>query len=324
MPYYDLPLAELVTYSPQSVQPPDFRDFWTATLAESRALAGLPEFTPISCGLRLVDVYDVAFSGFDGDRVRGWLQVPAGASSPLPTVVEYQGYGGGRGLPHQVRFWTLMGYACFVVDTRGQGGSWITGDTPDKVGAGPSSPGFMTRGILSPETYYYRRVFTDAVLAVDAVRQHPIVDSSRIVVSGASQGGGISVAVASLRDDVAAVLSDVPFLCDFGRATQVTETYPYAEIVDYLKVRRGDVRKVFETLSYFDCSVLACFATAPAIFSVALMDPVCPPSTVYAAYNAYGGEKSIRVYPFNNHEGGQAHQEAEQISWLNARLESTQ
>ena len=48
----------------------------------------------------------------------------------------------------------------------------------------------MTRGILEPETYYYRRLITDAVRAVEAVRAHPAVDASRVVVTGGSQGGG--------------------------------------------------------------------------------------------------------------------------------------
>jgi cephalosporin-C deacetylase len=35
------------------------------------------------------------------------------------------------------------------------------------------------------------------------------------------------------------------------------------------------------------------------------MDQVTPPSTVFAAYNHYAGPKSIEVYPFNGHEGGE-------------------
>ena len=46
------------------------------------------------------------------------------------------------------------------------------------------------------------------------------------------------------------------------------------------------------------------------------MDAVCPPSTVYAAFNAYAGAKEMRTYPFNDHEGGQFHQEAVQLGWL--------
>ncbi|MDX8518203.1 acetylxylan esterase [Mesorhizobium dulcispinae] len=74
--------------------------------------------------------------------------------------------------------------------------------------------------------------------------------------------------------------------------------------------------KVFETLSYFDCVNFARQCKAAALFSVALMDEVCPPSTVYGAFNAYDGEKTIVEYEFNNHEGGQGYQEREQMAWV--------
>ena len=34
------------------------------------------------------------------------------------------------------------------------------------------------------------------------------------------------------------------------------------------------------------------------------MDPVVPPSGVFAAHNAYPAEKELRVWRFNGHEGG--------------------
>ena len=59
------------------------------------------------------------------------------------------------------------------MDTRGQGSAWSKGDTPDPEsdGGNPQYPGFMTRGVLDPKTYYYRRVFTDAVRAVEAAME---------------------------------------------------------------------------------------------------------------------------------------------------------
>jgi cephalosporin-C deacetylase len=77
---------------------------------------------------------------------------------------------------------------------------------------------------------------------------------------------------------------------------------------------------VERTLSYFDIAILGRTAVAPALFSVALMDDICPPSTVYAAYNHYAGPKEIREYAFNNHEGGQQVQEAARLAWLDALL----
>jgi cephalosporin-C deacetylase len=46
------------------------------------------------------------------------------------------------------------------------------------------------------------------------------------------------------------------------------------------------------------------------------MDRTCPPSTVFAAFNAYAGPKEIRRYVFNDHEGGQGFHEREQLRWL--------
>ena len=134
----------------------------------------------------------------------------------------------------------------------------------------------MTRGILDPRTYYYRRVFTDAVRAVEAVREHPAVDAGRIAVTGGSQGGGMSIAVAGLVADLAAVMPDVPFLCDFPRALELADSDPYAEIARYLRVHRDQVETALETLAYFDGAILGRRATAPALFSVGLMDDDLP------------------------------------------------
>jgi cephalosporin-C deacetylase len=237
-------------------------------------------------------------------------------------VIEYVGYGGGRGLPHEWLGWSAAGYANLVMDTRGQGSNGhLVGDTPDPDPSGlPQTPGFLTRGITDPSTYYYRRVFTDAVRAVDAARAHPRVDPDRVVVAGASQGGGISIAVAGLVDGLTAVLPDVPFLCHYRRATEITDAGPYAEIVAYCKTHRDQVDRVFETLSYVDAVNFAARATAPSLFSVALMDDVCRPSTVFAAYNHYAGDKEIKVWPYNGHEGGAAFQHAAQKQYLTKLL----
>jgi cephalosporin-C deacetylase len=234
-------------------------------------------------------------------------------------VVEYLGYGGGRGLPHDWLTWSAAGYAHLVMDTRGQGSNGkLVGDTldPDPVGL-PQAPGFLTRGIGDPHHYYYRRVLADGVRAVDAARAHPRVDPDRVVVTGGSQGGGIAVAVAGLVDGLSAAMPDVPFLSHYRRAAEITDALPYGELVSYLKTYHGDVDQVFATLSYFDGMNFAARASAPALFSVALMDSVCPPSTVFAAYNHYAsGGKEIAVWPYNGHEGGAGMQRAKQIRWL--------
>lgn len=324
MPQYDEPLDALRRRLPSAEAPTDLFHFWECSLSKSRAVAWAPEVKPVSSGLSLIDVFDLKFAGFEGTPVRGWLRRPAGSTDDLPVVIQFAGYSGGRGLPHQASLWSLAGYAELYIDARGQGagGGW-TGDTEDSFGTGATASGFMTRGIQSPESYYYRRVITDAVLAVDAVRSIPGLDNQQIVLSGTSQGGGIALSAASLVDGIAGVMADVPFLCDFPRSLALASTGPYLEVTEFLATNRWDAAMVLNTLSYFDAASLVANAKAPSIFSVALSDTTCPPSSVYAAYNSYAGAKTIRVYPFNNHEGGQMHQEAEQLIWLHELLRST-
>ncbi len=323
MPRLDLPVHELRVYRPDVAEPGDFDAFWSSSLAESRAVAAPPRLSRVASPLTSFEVYDVEFSGFAGDTVRAWFLVPAGAEGPLPTVVEYIGYGGGRGLPHDRLAWAASGYAYFVMDTRGQGSVWGSGGgTPDPHGTGASSPGFMTRGIERPDSYYYRRVFVDAVLAIDAARSLERVDADRVAVTGGSQGGGIAIAASALSDGLVGAMPDVPFLSNFERAVGFTDRDPYQEIVRYLAVHRDAAPHVFETLSYFDAVNLAKRATAPALFSVALMDPVCPPSTVYAARNHWGADAPADIveYAFNEHEGGQGVHWQRQAAWLAERL----
>jgi cephalosporin-C deacetylase len=321
VPQFDLPIDQLRDYRPDLAVPDDLAAFWAATLADARRRPIDATFEPIDNGLAVIDTFDVTFRGFGGSQIRGWLHLPVSRRGRLPGVVEFAGYGSGRGLPHERIFWAIAGYAHLFMDTRGQGSSWFVGETADPDTSGAAAQGgFMTQGILDPATYFYRRVFTDAVRAVEAIRVHDAVDAARIAVAGGSQGGGISLAAAGLVLDLAGVVTDVPFLCDFPRATTLADTEPYGEIVRYLKAHRDHTERVARTLSYFDGAILARSARAPALFSVGLMDDICPPSTVYAAFNAYAGPKEIREYPFNAHEGGQGFHDVEKLRWLAERM----
>ncbi|MBT2368969.1 acetylxylan esterase [Streptomyces sp. ISL-10] len=317
MALFDLPLEQLREYRSSSPEPADFDAFWTKTLHEARAHDLGARFERVETPLTSVEIHDTTFAGFGGHPVKGWLVLPAGTSEPVPLIVEFLGYGGGRGLPHTHLLWASAGFAHFVMDTRGQGSGWAHGSTADPVGSAPAYPGFLTRGIGDPHEFYYRRVFTDAVRAVEAARTHPLTDAARTAAVGASQGGGIALAVGGLMPDLAAVAPDVPFLCDFPRATTLTDRDPYREVGNYLRTHRGRSEQAARTLAYFDGVHFAARGRTPALFSAALEDQTCPPSTVFAAFNAYAHEeKHIEVYAFNDHEGGGPFQEAVQLAWL--------
>lgn len=325
MALFDLPLDALREYAPALEEPADLDAFWQETLGRAREHEVLLAVEPVQNGLRLVETWDVIFAGHDGSPIRAWYNRPAGTQEDLPVVVEYIGYGGGRGEPLERLAWAAAGYAHLLMDTRGQGSGGAAGHTADPAGSGPAAPGSMTRGIESPGSSYLTRLLTDAARAVDAARALPGADG-RTAVAGNSQGGGLALGAAGLVPDVDALISNVPFLTHMRRAVDLTDASPYQEIVQYLAVHRGAEEQVFRTLSYVDALHLGRRATAPALFSVGLRDTTCPPSTVFAAHNLYGSasgtspEREMVVYPFNAHEGGGSLQQRRQLDWLSTRL----
>lgn len=327
MPLTDLPLAELRTYRGDVAEPADFDTFWADSLALARAHDLAVTLSPYEGpALPALQVHDVRFAGWAGDPIAAWLIRPAHLPGPLPVVVEFIGYSGGRGLPVDRTTWAAAGFAHLVVDTRGMGQ-----DTPDPDPSAPAGQwfgGFMTKGITDPATYFYRRAYVDCARAVDVAHALPAlgidVDTSRVVVRGGSQGGAFTLAAAGLSGDrVAAALVDVPFLCHVRRAVDTAPDGPFPEVVQYLRRHSPEaVEQTFATLSYVDGANFAARASVPALFSVALMDPVCPPSTVFATYNRYGERsgrdvaKDIDVWEFADHGGGLGFQVQRQLRFL--------
>jgi cephalosporin-C deacetylase len=321
MPLFDKPLEELAVYDPPTTRAPNFDPFWTETLSESIGL-------PIDAELDLIDypaigvtVYEVSYTGFKGARISAWYLVPDGAG-PWPALVQYHGYSGSKGEPHNYLVWALQGYAVLAVDVRGQ-----SGKTPDptQYSEGHIS-GWMTQGIMDPYEYYYRAVYVDCVRAIDFLCARPEVDSSHIGVLGTSQGGGLTLAVAALDARPVVAMPEVPYLCHFQRAVDMAARMPYLEISNYIRRWPKRAEQVWNTLSYFDNLNLAERIRCPVLMNVGLLDDVCPPSTIYAVYNKIKSPKEMRVFPYHNHEGVDAlwedkfrwaHYYLQGVNWLN-------
>jgi cephalosporin-C deacetylase len=313
MPWFDLPEEQLKDYRTGTREPDGLDQWWRARLDEARAAAREPTLTRYEAGTYApVEVYDAEFSGAGGDRIRAWYLLPGGGmAAGTRTVVKFIGYGGGRGQPAEHLLLPALGYALLVMDTRGQGGRWTTGATGDHVDgwhAGPENANVMTRGIARPEDYYYTRLFADAVRAVETACA--LTGAAQVAVTGMSQGGGLALAAAGLVPDLVAVChADVPFLCDIQRGITLAPEAPYTEVPEFLAHQVDLIPAALDTLRYVDCALLARRITARCLLSVGLMDAICPPSTVYAAYNEITSGKDLSVHPFTGHEVPSAHTE---------------
>jgi cephalosporin-C deacetylase len=322
VPLFDLPLDQLRRFRPDRDEPADFDAFWSATLADNAGplnVIARPQPAPFA-GLT---VHDVRFAGYGGDPIHAWWLQPDRPRGRTACVLHFPGYDSGRGYPHQWLDYAALGVSVLVMDIRGQGGgSQHPGSTGDPgPGGNAEVPGFLTRGIENREQYYLRRLYVDAYRSVDVAREL-VGATAEIVIAAGSQGGGIGLAVAGLRTDLALALLDVPSFALFRRATEISGVGSRAEIARYLSGHRDSIDRVFATLAYFDGVNLATRASTTATFSVGLMDAVCPPSTVFAAYHHYAGPKEIAVWPYNGHEGGGPQQHAANLTRTAAFLDS--
>ena len=276
--------------SPADPQP-DFADFWARAKKE---LAGVdPRFIMIkidSLCTSAHDIYLVEMHSLGNALIRGWYQVPV-KPGRYPAIMQVPGYSSTIVPPYVNYGEDFIG---FGLNIRGHGNS-----TDD---VNPGFPGYILTNLEDREKYIYRGAYMDCIRGIDFLFSRPEVDTTRVAVEGASQGGALTFVTAALDNERIAVCApQVPFLSDFEHYFKVA-TWPGNEFVNFVeKEKRMTWEEVYTTLSYFDIKNLAPMIKAPLIMGVGLVDDVCPPHINFAAYNNVTSEKKYIVYPEAGH-----------------------
>ncbi len=272
--------------------PADFDSFWSATLD---SLAAVPVELEMALDSRRMsdeaEVYRISFTSLHGVRVHGWLTLPVGRDKPVAGLALFPGYSSGRISP--AVDYSRRGYATVSIQVRGYG--------IDQENYPEDNGNYMTIGCERPETYIYREIVCHCLRAARILGQRPEVDSTRIGVVGGSQGGGLSLLVAGLNQDIAAVVANVPFLTDFERSIPMTGA-PFRDLLRYIDKNPGSREAVMSTVRYFDTVSLAARIKAPVIVSAGLFDRTCPAPSIYRMFLALGSrDKQVAIYPWLDH-----------------------
>jgi len=231
----------------------------------------------------------VFYTSLDHVRIAGWYCRPARRASLMPAILLSPGYQMDPPIPKE---WARKGYVALSVAPRGKLRSLRQFN--------PGYPNLLTHNIVDRHTYAYRGFYVDTWRGLDFLLSRDEVDPARIGVTGSSQGGGLTIVTAAMRPEVRAAAAGAPYLCGFMDAIELTRTYPYEEISDYLRTHPERRPEVEETLAYFDGISFADRISCPIIVNIGLQDNVCPPETGYALFDRIGS-KDKQLYPYDGH-----------------------
>lgn len=287
-------------YGSKVTKPADFDEFWQDIVQKAQAIPLNASITPVPLrSTDEVEVFEVHYDSLDGVRVAGWYCLPRQRSAPLPAQVFYPGYISEPTLP---KSYAAQGYATFGAAPRGK--------LRSNSQVNPGYPGLLTHNIVDRHTYAYKGFYVDAWRVIDFLREQPEVDAERIGVRGSSQGGALTLLVAAMAD-VAVAAAGAPYLAGMIDAIELTHTYPYEEINDYLRLHPDQRDAVEETLAYYDCINFADRISCPIMVNIGLNDNVCPPETGFAVFDAIGStEKTLHPYNGHGHDGGRIQHDA--------------
>ena len=278
---------------PVSQLPDDFLKFWETTLANARQTPLNPTMTllPERC-TETSNVYEVSFQTKAwGGRMFGILSVPK-AEGTYPALLRVPGAG--------VRPYsgdTYLAPGKVIVLEVGIHGIPVTMQQSvyDNLAAGALN-GYWDFCRDNRDQNYYNRVIVGALRAVDFICSLPQYNGKVLGVTGSSQGGALSVITAALDSRVTFYGAVHPALCDHEaflkkRAGGWPHYYYQAAPTD----------KELKALRYYDTANFARCLKAIGWFSWGYNDEVCPPTSMYAAYNAVTAPKELHLYLETGH-----------------------
>jgi cephalosporin-C deacetylase len=302
MPVFEMPLDQLAAYGGRNPRPADFDAYWARALAELDSLDPRPELVPHASPARFADCFDLWFTGVGGARIHAqYLRPRLGGGHAA--VLKFHGYTGSAGDWFTKLPWVAQGFAVAALDVRGQGGM----SQDSGVDTGTTLGGHIVRGLDDhPDRLFYRQVFLDTVLLARLVMNMPEIDPSRVFATGASQGGGLTLACAALEPRIARAAPVYPFLSDYRRVWEMDLAREAYAGLTYYFMRFDPTHEreneIFSRLGYIDVQHLAERIRGRVLMATSLMDTICPPSTQFAAYNKIRSQKQMVTYPDFGHD----------------------
>ena len=320
-----------VAYNPEEIKsftqmPPDFRAFWNKAVTEARE-------TPLSP--IYYDVPDATNSRFETKLVRlhvgkkkymyGYLTFPRSAvaeggkpAKTYPVVLCPPGAGSQKIYPSD--YFPTEGCIYMKIEIHGNDPR-LPDKEYDEMRASKCDS-YMSRGLESKDSYYYKDVYVGCCRAVDFLCSLPEWDGRNVIVTGGSQGGALTIVTAALNEKVTMCMPFYPALCDLnGFLHQRAGGWPkfFTDFYKDARIKETSRQKAVETLQYFDVVNFAHILRVPTFMSWGYSDDTCSPTSVWSAWNAITAPKQCDITPSSAH-WRYADSQAKALEWMKRHL----
>jgi cephalosporin-C deacetylase len=285
---------------PSMPVPEDFDAFWRTQKAALAKVAVKSTLTPIQTAVKGIEAFDLQVECLGGKPVSGYFGRPQGAKpKSLPAILHVHGAGVRSSNPGSVS-WALNEGGMLSLDINAHG---IPNGKPAEFYTALQNgelKDYSRSGNKDRETVYFKGMFLRLMRAIDFLTTQPEWDGKTLIVHGSSQGGFQALAAAGLDERVTFICAGVPAGCDHT-GSQVNRVNGWPKIVPNGPDGKPNPAAL-QAARYFDCVNFATRAKCKgAAVTVGFIDTTCPPTSVYAAYNALAVPKTIHFDTLAGH-----------------------
>ena len=294
-------------FRPGFEEPKDFRKFWRKQLRKMRREKMEVKLSPVPVpgedGENYL-CYDLEINCLSFRPVRGYLALPRDARPHSLPIAIFAHSAGVLTAP-----WTKAsvqkavslaktGHGAIALDINAHG---ILNGQDDAYYEAMQAElhDYSSRTVTDHESFYFRGMFLRLVRALDYLCSRQEWDGKRVLITGGSQGGAQSAALAGLDRRVTMVVVDVPAMWDMGgmlKGRSSAWTKPLE--------RDGIDSPAAKIMPYYDASNFMRHYKGELVVNVGLIDMTCPPAGVWSVYNVCPARtKTMHPCAWKGHSG---------------------
>ena len=294
-------------FRPGFDEPKDWRKFWRKQLKQMRRQKMEVRLTPVAVpGKDSLDYvcYDLEVNCITARPVRGYLALPRNAA-PHSLPIAIKAHSAGK----MTDRWTKAtikdavklaksGNGAIALDINAHG--ILNGqDNAYYEAIGKELNGYSGWPVKDRESFYFNGMFLRLVRALDYLCSRKEWDGKRVLITGGSQGGAQSAALAGLDPRVTMVVVDVPAMWDVG-GMLVGRLSGWNKPLERAGVNSPEAK----VAPYYDAANFMRHYTGELVVNVGLIDLTCPPADVWAVYNVCpASSKVMHPCAWKGHSG---------------------